>query len=57
MGDRYELFHEEENLEIFHSSGENDVFTLISRGKDKESTEEVRSRGMMRIEDYFNGEW
>ncbi|ABE52958.1 3-methylornithine--L-lysine ligase PylC [Methanococcoides burtonii] len=57
MGERYELFHEEENLEIFHSSGENDVFTLISRGKDIESTEEVRSKGIMRIEDHFNGEW
>jgi Carbamoylphosphate synthase large subunit (split gene in MJ) len=55
QGDEYVQFHSSENLEIFESRGKNmnSVFTLISRGADREETEKVRQNGMEMITQHF----
>ncbi|MBN2110542.1 MAG: 3-methylornithine--L-lysine ligase PylC [Methanosarcinaceae archaeon] len=58
LGDEYVQFHASEDIEIFESRGENrkSVFTLISRGTDREETEAIRQNGMKMIIDRFRSE-
>jgi pyrrolysine biosynthesis protein PylC len=56
QGDEYIQFHASGNIEIFESRGENmnSVFTLISRGADREETETIRQNAMEMITGHFS---
>jgi pyrrolysine biosynthesis protein PylC len=55
QGDEYVQFHVSEGLDIFESRGKNkkSVFTLISWGSDRETTEKMRQNGMEMITEHF----
>ncbi|SES78149.1 pyrrolysine biosynthesis protein PylC [Methanococcoides vulcani] len=53
MGDSYDLFHEENGLEIFRSDGKDTVFTLISRGIDENAAQIARNRAIAYIGQHY----
>ncbi|MEL4305891.1 3-methylornithine--L-lysine ligase PylC [Methanococcoides sp. LMO-2] len=53
MGDSYDIYHEEDGLEIFRSEGKDTVFTLISKGIDEDATQMARNRGIAHIGTHY----
>ncbi|NYT18801.1 MAG: 3-methylornithine--L-lysine ligase PylC [Methanosarcinales archaeon] len=53
MGDSYDLFHEENGLEIFRTDGKETVFTLISTGIDEDEVQVVRGRAIAYIGQHY----
>ncbi|WP_445474156.1 3-methylornithine--L-lysine ligase PylC [Methanococcoides methylutens] len=53
MGDSYDLFHEENGLEIFRTDGKETVFTLISKGINEDDAQAIRSRAIAYIGQHY----
>ncbi|WP_440952813.1 3-methylornithine--L-lysine ligase PylC [Methanococcoides sp. FTZ1] len=53
MGDTYDIFHEEDGVEIFRSEGRDIVFTLISKGIDEDAARSARNRAIIHIGKHY----